>query len=82
MVLDSQLHVDIKIVVRKKVLMLELFCSVLLCITSTTQHLASFFACTFFHSNFLPILEGDILWITNYDYDKHLSIDSWVKSGL
>ena len=30
---------------------------------------------------FLPILEGDIVNISNYDHDKYLSISAWVKPG-
>ena len=29
----------------------------------------------------LPILEGDIVRIINYEYDKYFSIDAWRKSG-
>ena len=34
-----------------------------------------------FHFTFLPILEGDIVRISNYDYDKYFSIYAWGKSG-
>ena len=33
------------------------------------------------HFTCLPILEGDILRITNYDYDIFFSIAAWGKSG-
>ena len=39
------------------------------------------FAWTFYHFTYLPLLEGYIVHIKNYDYDKYLSIDAWVKSG-
>ena len=29
----------------------------------------------------MPELEGDIVWITNYEFDKYFIIDAWVKSG-
>ena len=29
----------------------------------------------------LPILEGDIVQIKNYDYDKYFSISAWRKLG-
>ena len=34
-----------------------------------------------FHFNCLPILEGDIVRISNHDYDKYFSIYAWGKSG-
>ena len=40
-----------------------------------------FFAWNFYHFAYLPILEGGIVRISNYDYDKYFSIDAWVKSG-
>ena len=49
MVLDSQLHVDINIVVRQQVLTWDIFLSILLFINITKQHIASFFARTFYH---------------------------------
>ena len=39
-----------------------------------------FFALKFYHFNCLPILEGDIIRITNYDYDIYFSISVWGKS--
>ena len=30
---------------------------------------------------YLPILEGDIIRITNYEYDKYSSISAWGKPG-
>ena len=36
----------------------------------------------FYHFTCLPILEGDIEHITNFDYDKYLSIAACGKSGV
>ena len=41
----------------------------------------NFFAWNFYHFIFLPTLEGYIVRITNYDYDKYFSIDTGGKSG-
>ena len=38
------------------------------------------FACMVYHFTCLPIMEGDIMRIINYDYDKYFSISAWVKS--
>ena len=51
------------------------------CITSTTQHIASFFAWTFYHFPCLHILEGDMVRIKKYYCDKYYSIVEWGKSG-
>ena len=40
-----------------------------------------FFQWKFYHFAYLLILEGVIVRISNYDYDKYFSIDAWVKSG-
>ena len=40
-----------------------------------------FFTWAFFHLTCLPILEGYILPIENYDYDKYFSTAAWGKSG-
>ena len=40
-----------------------------------------FFAWTFHHFTFSPILEDDIVRTINYDYDKYFSITAWGKSG-
>ena len=48
--------------------------------TNISQNIASFF-CLDILFTYLPILEGDIIIITNYDCDKHLSIATWGKSG-
>ena len=53
----------------------------LLCITSTTKKLVSFFSWTFYHFTCFYITEGYIVSITNYDYDKYFSIAEWEKSG-
>ena len=34
------------------------------------------------HLNCLPILEGDIIRITNYEYDQYFSIYAWWKLGV
>ena len=36
-----------------------------------------FFACKFYHFTCLTVLEGDMVWITNYDYNKYFSISEW-----
>ena len=46
-----------------------------------TNILHHFFAWNFYHSTRLPILEGYIIRITNYDYDKYFIIKSWGKPG-
>ena len=39
-----------------------------------------FFAWTFYHFTCLPILEGDIIRIANYDHDKYFTIAAWGES--
>ena len=41
-----------------------------------------FFAWMFYHLTCLPILEGDIICISNYYYEKYFSIYAWVNSGV
>ena len=41
-----------------------------------------FFAWKFYHFTYLPILEGYIIKITNYYYDKYFSIDAWENLGV
>ena len=80
MALDSQQNVDIIIVVRKQVLMFELcFLGITLHYQYYTTYL--FFSCIFYHFTCLPILEGDIVRIANYDHDKRSSIHAWGKSA-
>ena len=45
---------------------------------NTLHHI---FSCTFYHFTSLPILEGAMIRITNYEYDKYFSIYAWGKSG-
>ena len=37
----------------------------------------NFFAWKFYHFTCLTILEGDILQMTRYDYDKYFVIAAW-----
>ena len=39
-----------------------------------------FFAWTFYHFTCLRKMKGDIVWMTNYDYDKYFSISARGKS--
>ena len=39
------------------------------------------FAWKFYHFTCFIILEGGIVQIANYDYDKYFSIYAWGKSG-
>ena len=41
-----------------------------------------FFACKFYHFTCSYILEGNIVHIINYEYDKYFSISAWGKSGV
>ena len=41
----------------------------------------NYFACRFYHLICFTIPEGDIIRITNNDYDKYFSISEWRKSG-
>ena len=81
MALDSQQNVDISIVVRKRALMIEI------CLISLTLNYQSnktyciFFAWAFYHFTCFTVLEGDIVRIRNYDYDKYFKIAAWGKSG-
>ena len=52
-----------------------------LALTVLHNILYNIFAWKFYHFTSLPILEGDIIGITNYDYDKYLSISTWGKPG-
>ena len=40
-----------------------------------------FFACKFYHFTCLPILEGYVISITSYEYDKYFSTGAWGKPG-
>ena len=46
---------------------------------NTLQHS---FAWIFYRFTCLPILEGGIIRITFYDYDKYFSIAAWRKLGV
>ena len=40
-----------------------------------------YFAMKFYNFAFLPVLEVDIVWITNYEYDKYFSMATYLKLG-
>ena len=65
MALESKQLVDISIV-----LVLDIFFLSIIFTNSESQHIAYCFAWGFYHFTCLPILEGAIIRITNYDYEN------------
>ena len=64
----------------KHILMLQLCLLNIFFNISTTQHIVYFFL-DILPFTCLPILEGDIISMTNYDYDKHFSISAGGEYG-
>ena len=81
MELDSEQYVYIIILVREQVLMLAI------CLINITLYYPDYyttyfiFLWVFCHFTCLYIMDGDILWIVNYGYDKYFSIAAWRESG-
>ena len=81
MTLYPQQHMDIRIVVIKQVLMLDIC---LLYLNFHYQYYTTyciFFLWTFYHFTCLPALEIDIVLNKIYEYDKIFSIFAPGKSG-
>ena len=74
MVLESQQLVVIIIVVKNRFNVRYMFDQSYFALPVHHNTLHYFFAYTFYHFTCLPILEGDIIRITNHDYDEYLSI--------
>ena len=49
---------------------------------SVNHNTLHFFAWTFYHFTCLPILEGDVIRIPDYEYDKYLSISTYGGNQL
>ena len=81
MELESQQLVVISIVVKKGFNVRAMFAQSYFALPVLHNVLHHFFSWAFYHFTCLPILEGYIIIITNYEYDKYFSISTWGKSG-
>ena len=59
----------------------DIFAQSYLTLPVNHNSLHNYFAWTFYHFTCFPVLEGDIIRIANYDYDKYFSISTWGKPG-
>ena len=81
MALESQKLVVIRIVVKEGFNVRAMFLQFHFALLVLHNILHHCFALKFCHFTCLLILEGDIVKITNYDYDKYFCIAAWIKSG-
>ena len=81
MALESKQHVYIGILARKGFNVGAMFAQTYLKLPVLHRILHHLFAWKFYHFTCLAIMEGYIVKITEYEYDKYFSISEWKKPG-